>query len=300
MIFVIVGPTGIGKSSLSELYAKKHDAFIVNGDAFQCYKEMNIGTAKPPIASRNETTHFLFDIRSIEQGYTIFDYQQDLRQVLNRLLEKQKDIIIVGGSGLYLKSALYDFELSIPQQNYDMSRFNDLSDEELHHHLEEIDYEESQKIHFKNRKRVLRAIQIYYESGETKSALLSKQEHKLLYPVTFVGLELENRENLYELINQRVDQMLEEGLLEEVKELYEKYGDSLRAFQAIGYKEIMEYYRGDISLQDAISKVKKNTRNYAKRQYTYFKNQLPINWFKSKEEALEFMEKIKENKKCSY
>ena len=295
MIFVIVGPTGIGKSSLSELYAKKHDAFIVNGDAFQCYKEMNIGTAKPSPESRNEKTNFLFDIRSVEEGYTIFDYQKDLRSTLDNLLKEYKDIIIVGGSGLYLKSALYDFELSTPQQNYDMSRFDNLSDEELHKHLEEIDFEESQKIHFKNRKRVLRAIQIYYESGETKTALLSKQEHKLLYPVTFIGLELENRDNLYQLINERVDKMLNEGLLEEVKALFEKYGDSLRAFQAIGYKEIMEYFRGELSLEEAISKVKKNTRNYAKRQYTYFKNQLPINWFKTKEEALEFMENIGEN-----
>lgn len=295
MIFVIVGPTGIGKSSLSELYAKKHDAFIVNGDAFQCYKEMNIGTAKPSPESRNEKTNFLFDIRSVEEGYTIFDYQKDLRSTLDNLLKECKDIIIVGGSGLYLKSALYDFELSTPQQNYDMSRFDNLSDEELHKHLEEIDFEESQKIHFKNRKRVLRAIQIYYESGETKTALLSKQEHKLLYPVTFIGLELENRDNLYQLINERVDKMLNEGLLEEVKALFEKYGDSLRAFQAIGYKEIMEYFKGELSLEEAISKVKKNTRNYAKRQYTYFKNQLPINWFKTKEEALEFMENIGEN-----
>ena len=295
MIFVIVGPTGIGKSSLSEVYALKHDAFIINGDAFQCYKEMNIGTAKPPRENRNEKTNFLFDIRSVEEGYTIFDYQKDLRSTLDSLLKEGKDIIIVGGSGLYLKSALYDFELSTSQQSYDMGKFDNLSDEQLHKHLEGIDFEESQKIHFKNRKRVLRAIQIYYESGETKTALLSKQEHKLLYPVTFVGLELENRENLYELINERVDIMLKEGLLEEVKSLFEKYGDSLRAFQAIGYKEIMQYFKGELSLEEAISKVKKNTRNYAKRQYTYFKNQLPINWFKTKEEALEFMENIGEN-----
>ena len=295
MIFVIVGPTGIGKSSLSEVYAFKHDAFIINGDAFQCYKEMNIGTAKPPRENRNEKTNFLFDIRSVEEGYTIFDYQKDLRSTLDSLLKEGKDIIIVGGSGLYLKSALYDFELSTSQQSYDMGKFDNLSDEQLHKHLEEIDFEESRKIHFKNRKRVLRAIQIYYESGETKTALLSKQEHKLLYPVTFVGLELENRENLYELINERVDIMLKEGLLEEVKSLFEKYGDSLRAFQAIGYKEIMQYFKGELSLEEAISKVKKNTRNYAKRQYTYFKNQLPINWFKTEEEALEFMENIGEN-----
>ena len=290
MIYVIVGPTGVGKSSLALSYAKRNDALIINGDAFQCYKEMLIGTAKPSSEERNIVPHYLFDIASVTTPYTIYDYQKDLRKTLDELLKTGKDLIIVGGSGLYLKSALYDFDLAESNANVDMSKYEKLDNDSLYQELVNIDYEASLLIHKNNRKRVLRAIQIYLEAGEKKSTLIAKQQHKLLYDVTFIGLEKEDRQDLYNLINLRVDKVIEEGLLLEIESLMKKFPISLRAFQAIGYKEIMEAYQNKTSIDLAIELVKKNSRNYAKRQYTYFKNQLPVNWFSSLEAALKFME----------
>lgn len=288
MIFVIVGPTGVGKSRLSIEYAQKKGAFIVNGDAFQCYKEMNIGTAKPTLEERNKAPHHLFDIASVENTYTIYDYQRDLRNKLDELSKYNKDIIIVGGSGLYLKSSLYDFTLNENVSPVDMSLYDNLTNEELHKVLESIDLEESKKIHFNNRKRVLRAIQIYLESGQKKSDIIKNQEHKLLYDVEFIGLTKTSREELYSLIDKRVDKMIEDGLIDEVKELMKKYPSSLRAFQAIGYKELMSNIDSE-DLSETISLIKQKTRNYAKRQYTYFNNQLPVKWFDTYEEALSYM-----------
>ena len=288
MIFVIVGPTGVGKSRLSIEYAQKKGAFIVNGDAFQCYKEMNIGTAKPTLEERNKAPHHLFDIASVENTYTIYDYQRDLRNKLDELSKYDKDIIIVGGSGLYLKSSLYDFTLNENVSPVDMSLYDNLTNEELHKVLESIDLEESKKIHFNNRKRVLRAIQIYLESGQKKSDIIKNQEHKLLYDVEFIGLTKTSREELYSLIDKRVDKMIEDGLIDEVKGLMKKYPSSLRAFQAIGYKELMSNIDSE-DLSETISLIKQKTRNYAKRQYTYFNNQLPVKWFDTYEEALSYM-----------
>lgn len=288
MIFVIVGPTGVGKSSLALEYSLKHDALIVNGDVFQCYKEMNIGTAKPPLEERKKVPHYLFDIATVTKEYTIYDYQKDLRKTLDELIPLNKDIIIVGGSGLYLKSSLYDFNLNEVKNKVDMSLYEKMDNETLYKKLQDIDLEASKNIHPNNRKRVIRAIEIYLESGEKKSDIINKQEHKLLYDVCFIGLS-KQREELYSLINQRVDKMVEDGLVEEVRSLMEQYPTSLRAFQAIGYKELMEGLK-TTPLSDIINLIKQRTRNYAKRQYTYFNHQLPVNWFSSKSDALKFME----------
>lgn len=290
MIFVIVGPTGVGKSSLALEYAKKHNAYIVNGDAFQCYKEMNIGTAKPSIEERSILPHYLFDIATVDIPYTIFEYQRDLRNTLDHLLKENKDIVIVGGSGLYLKSALYDFTLNEQKTSIDMSKYDSFTNEELYEELKRYDEPAAVDIHPNNRKRVLRAIEIYLESGKRKSDIIAEQEHKLLYDVKFIGLSRESRDELYSLIDKRVLKMFEEGLLDEVKSLIDRHDSSLRAFQAIGYKEIIEGLKNNESLDNIISLIQKNTRNYAKRQYTYFRNQLPVNWFNSKQEAYNFME----------
>lgn len=292
MIFVIVGPTGVGKSTLGLNFAKNNNAVIVNGDAFQCYKEMNIGTAKPSIEERNIVPHYLFDIATVDVSYTIFDYQKDLRNIINELLPLNRDIVIVGGSGLYLKSALYDFTLNEQKTIVDMEKYNNLSNEELFEELKNMDEESAETIHPNNRKRVLRAIEIYLESGKKKSEIIASQEHKLLYDVTFIGLSRENREEVYQLIDLRVNKMIEEGLVEEVQNLLKNHSPSLRAFQAIGYKELIEGFEINRPLQETIALIQKNTRNYAKRQYTYFKNQLNVNWFNSQKEALEFMEKL--------
>ena len=288
MIFVIVGPTGVGKSSLALEYAKKHDAYIVNGDAFQCYKEMNIGTAKPSLEERSTLPHYLFDIATVDIPYTIFEYQRDLRNTLDTLLKSGKDIIIVGGSGLYLKSALYDFTLNEQKVSIDMSKYDSFTNEELYEELKRYDEPASKDIHPNNRKRVLRAIEIYLESGKRKSDIIAEQEHKLLYDVKFVGLSRESRDELYSLIDKRVLKMFEDGLLDEVKLLIEKHDSSLRAFQAIGYKELMENL-DKVDINDIISLIKQKTRNYAKRQYTYFNHQMPVKWFDNYLEAFNYM-----------
>lgn len=293
MIIALVGPTGIGKSSLALKVAKEVNGEIVNCDAFQIYKYLNIGTAKPSLEERSLVPHHLFDYVEPDYPFSVYDYQVSLRNKIEELQNKKVPIILVGGTGLYLKASLYDFSLNKEEERIDLSEYEKLNNEELHLVLEKLDLEESKKIHFNNRKRVLRAIEICLSQGKKKSEIIASQEHKLLYDVTFVGLT-KDREELYELINKRVDVMFEQGLLEEVKELLTKYDSNLRSFQAIGYKEIIEGLANNSSLEEIKDLIKRNSRRYAKRQYTYFENQLDVNWFDSQDKAFNFiLERIK-------
>ena len=287
MMISIVGPTGVGKSSLALELAKRVGGEIVNCDAFQIYKYMDIGTAKPTLEERSEVKHHLFDYVEPDYSFSVYDYQVTLRNKIKELEEKNIPIILVGGTGLYLKAALYDFNLHKEEVRVDMSEYEKLDNEELHKKLEELDYEESLKIHFNNRKRVLRAIEICLGQGRKKSEMVEEQEHKLLYDVTIIGLT-RDREELYEAINKRVDIMFEQGLMEEVKGLISKYPSDLRAFQAIGYKEIIEGLKENKSEEEIKELIKKNSRRYAKRQFTYFNHQLNVIWFDDKKDALEF------------
>lgn len=295
MIICIVGPTGVGKSKLALALAKKVNGEIINGDAFQIYKEMDIGTAKPTLKERQEVPHHLFDYVDPTYSFSVFDYQQTLRNKIKELEERNVPIIVCGGTGLYLKASFYDFNLNKQESSIDMSEYEKMSNEELYEILKKVDFEETKVIHMNNRKRVLRAIQIYLETGKPKSEQIKEQEHKPIYDVTFIGLTRE-REELYSLINTRVDLMFKEGLLEEVVGLMGKYPHDLRAFQAIGYKEIIEGRKNEASLEEMKELIKKNSRNYAKRQFTYFNNQLTVNWFEKVEDALAFGIEILERK----
>ena len=288
MIIALVGPTGIGKSSLALKVAKEVQGEIVNCDAFQIYKYMDIGTAKPSLEERTIVPHHLFDYVEPTYSFSVYDYQVSLRNKIKELKEKNVPIILVGGTGLYLKASLYDFDLNKEEERIDMSEYEKLSSEELHKVLEKLDYQESLKIHMNNRKRVLRAIEICLTQGMKKSELIAKQEHKLLYDVCFVGLT-KNRQELYDNINKRVDIMFENGLMDEVKNLLKVYPDDLRSFQAIGYKEIIDGLKNNLSEEDIKEAIKKNSRRYAKRQYTYFENQLDVNWFDTHDEAFNFI-----------
>ena len=287
MIIVITGPTCMGKSETALEIAKVFDAEIINGDAFQCYKEMNIGVAKPPKEYLEKVPHHLYSFVEVNHNYSIAEYQSNLRNKINELLSKERNIIIVGGSGLYIRSALYDYKFD-ENQEVDMSKYLAMDNRTLHDELRKIDEVEAEKIHMNNRKRVLRAIEIYLSSGEAKSKIISKQEHKPIYDVKFFVRDIDRNE-LYKRINLRVDQMMKDGLLNEVKDLYKKYGDSPRAFQAIGYKELISYLKGEISLNDATELIKKNTRNYAKRQLTYIRHQFPVQFYKNNEDLLEII-----------
>ena len=277
MIIVITGPTCMGKSETALEVAKAIDAEIINGDAFQCYKEMNIGVAKPSDAYLKQIPHHLYSFVDINHDYSIAEYQTNLRNEIDKLLSKGKNIVIVGGSGLYIRSALYDYEFE-ENKTVDMTKYIEMDNRTLHDELRKIDSVEAVKIHMNNRKRVLRAI--------------SEQEHKPIYGVNFFVRDID-REELYSRINKRVDLMVKKGLVKEAKSLFDKYGDSPRALQAIGYKELFPYFKGEYSLEEAIELIKQNTRNYAKRQLTYIRHQFPVKYYKNTQDLLEIINNVK-------
>lgn len=279
MIIVITGPTCMGKSETALEVAKVLNAEIVNGDAFQCYKEMDIGVAKPPKEYFNIVPHHLFSFVDVNRNYSIADYQKDFRRVVDEILSRKKNVVVVGGSGLYIRSAIYDYEFA-KQSKVDMSRFERMSNEELHAELAKIDPSQAKIIHPNNRKRVLRALEIFIAEGKTKTEVLECQQHKLIYDAQFFVREMD-RQNLYSLIDARVDKMFDKGLLNEVKNIVAKYGKKSNALQAIGYKELIPVLEGNQTLEFGIEQIKKNSRNYAKRQVTYIKHQFPVVFYKN-------------------
>ncbi len=263
MIICIVGPTGVGKTKMSIELAKKLDALIVNADAVQIYKYLNIGSAKIKDEEKENIKHLLFDIKEPNEEYSIKDYQDDLRKILEQY--KDRNIILVGGSGLYMCAGLMDYRFydDINEQNYDT-----LSNYELYKLV--LDKDKNSKIDKNNRVRMIR--------------FLKRPNENIVEPVVlydnvyFIGLTTD-RNRLYEIINNRVDKMFNEGLLDEAKYLFNKYPDSNILKRAIGYKELLDYINGKYSLEEAKELIKKNSRHYAKRQYTWFNNKMDIKWF---------------------
>ena len=277
-VIVIVGPTGVGKTKLSIELAKRYNGEIINGDSMQIYKEMNIGTAKIKDEEKEGIPHHLFSILSINESNSIYDFQKLVRNKIEEIASRNKLPIIVGGTGLYLKACLYDYEFKESNDNSElMKKYENYTNEELHNILKELDLESASKIHFNNRRRVLRAIEICL-SGESKSSVEAKQEHKLIYDAIIIGLTMD-RNKLHQVQDTRVDQMIEEGLIKEVETIINNpYFINSTASQAIGYKEFIPYFNKEIDLSNAIEQVKIHTHQYAKRQYTFFKNQLNVNW----------------------
>ena len=274
----------MGKSETALEVARNFNAEIVNGDAFQIYKEMNIGVAKPPKEYFSIVRHHLFSFVDVNHEYSIAEYQKDLRNTVDEILSRGKNVVIVGGSGLYIRSALYDYEFS-NESKVDMSIYENMTNEELHKELEMIDSEQAKIIHMNNRKRVLRAIEIFKTQGKTKSEIIQEQEHKLLYDAKFFVRNMD-RAVLYSLIDKRVDKMIDDGLLEEVEDIFHKFGKNCKALQAIGYKELIPVIEGAYTLDEGIELVKKNSRNYAKRQVTFIKHQFPVVFYENTQELL--------------
>ena len=270
MIYVIVGPTGVGKTKLSVELAKKLNAEIINADSMQVYKELNIGTAKVKEEEKEGVPHHLFDIVEVDTLYTVYDYQKDARKKFEEIESRGKNVILVGGTGLYIRSCLYDYQF---QEEDHSETFDDLSNEEL---LEKIySYTDSSSVHPNNRKRLVRLLN-RLQNGETN--LNPKSDS--IYNFYMIGLTT-SRETLYEKINARVDSMVEEGLFQEVEELYRKNIHSKAIETGIGYKELYRYFDGKLTKEEAIEEVKKNSRHYAKRQYTFFNHQFPVHWFET-------------------
>jgi tRNA dimethylallyltransferase len=267
-IIVIVGPTGVGKTKLSIELAKKIDAEIINGDSVAIYKECNIGSAKPTIEERENIPHHLLDIKSVEEDYTVFDYQRDCRKKIEEITSRGKRVIIVGGTGLYIKAALYNYQF---QEGTTYKEYTDKTNEEL---LEEIKtYSLETYPEVENRKRLVRLLN-KLENNEP----ITNYKDECLYPIQVIGLTT-SRDLLYERINKRVDQMIENGLLEEINSLKEKYLHSRILNSGIGYKEFYDYLYNNKSLEEVIEEIKKNSRRFAKRQYTFFNHQMNTNWF---------------------
>ena len=288
MLIVIVGPTGSGKTEVALKVAEFYNAPIINADAFQIYQDMNVGTAKVAINSEEYKKHYLLDIVKPDQTYSVKQYQEDFRKLYIGLRKQFENIVICGGTGLYIKAALYDYRFE-DEQEVDVSDLDEMSNLQLYEILSSLDPKATETIHINNRKRVIRAIQIARTHKLNKSEEIEKQEHRLYFggeTVKFLFLN-PNREQLYANINARVDHMLKNGLVNEVKDLLKKYKLSQTAKAAIGYKEVIDYLDGKYSFDECSELIKKRTRNYAKRQVTFFKHQLPCVEYDSKEALLQ-------------
>ena len=262
MKIFIMGPTGVGKTKLSVELAKLYDAYIINCDAVQVYKGLDIGSAKVTEEEKCGIKHFLFDIKNPDEEYSVKDYQTDLRNLFDKY--SKKNLIIVGGTGLYATAGAYDYRFN-DEEKKDYSNY---SLEELYKLAKEKDI--NCNIDKNNRIRLERFLQ---------KDLTSLEEPTLLYnDAIFIGLTT-SRENLYKIINKRVDKMIDNGLVQEVKNLYTNYPKSKILKRAIGYKEIIDYLENKITLEEAVDEIKKNSRHYAKRQYTWFNNKMDIKWF---------------------
>ena len=267
-IIVIVGPTGVGKTKLSIELAKKIDAEIINGDSVAIYKDLDIGSAKPTVEERENIPHHLIDVRTVEEEYSVFDYQKDVRKLIDDITSRNKRVIIVGGTGLYIKAALYDYDFD---EGTTYNEYSDLSNEQILNKLKE--YTEDIDIHINNRKRLIRLLN-KYENNET----INHNKDKLLYPTKVIGLTTD-RDYLYERINNRVDKMITNGLLDEIKSLKPYYLSSRVLNTGIGYKEFYSHLYENKSLEETINEIKQDSRRYAKRQYTFFKHQFDTKWF---------------------
>lgn len=268
MIIVITGPTGVGKTKMSVELAKRINAEIINGDSMQVYKELDIATAKIKEEEKENITHHLFDIVDKTYNYSVYDYQRDCREKIDEIQSRGKNIIIVGGTGLYIKAALYNYNFNKEENIYD---FSCMDDNEILDKIKE--YDPNTNIHVNNRKRLERELTKIMNNTTSLG-----KGNEILYPFTIIGLTTE-RSELYERINNRVDKMVEDGLIIEAKSLYDANIHSKAINTGIGYKELYKYFDGEIILDEALDLIKKNSRHYAKRQYTFFNNQFNMNWF---------------------
>ena len=284
MILVLTGPTGSGKSALALSLAKRLNGAVINADAYQVYQELNIATAKPSEEVRMAAPHYLFDFVPLDSDYNVAEYQSDLRAEIYELSKTDRPIIIAGGTGLYIKAGLFDYVFP-EEKAVDMSPYESLDENALYQKACEIDPEGAKQIHPHNKRRVLRLIEYFLANGKKRSEAVSSQEHKPLFDVRFYGLDVE-RENLYPLVEERVEKMFNAGLEEENLALVKKYGRAPRAFQAIGVKEFFPYWDGKASLEETKNLIKENTRHYVKKQMTWFRHQFPIAWIKGEEDLL--------------
>ncbi len=279
MIIVVVGPTGVGKTKMSIALAKHYKAEIISSDSMQIYKKMDIATAKVTEEEKEGIIHHLIDIKDVNEDYSVYDYQKDARKILNKLISENKNVVVVGGTGLYLKALLYNYEF---KENTNKKDYSNYSNDELYKMVKRID--DRTKIHVNNRQRLESYLNNHNKNDNIKS-------DKMMYKFKIIGLT-RPRSELYDMINKRVDKMLDAGLEKEARYFYDNKINSKAIKTAIGYKELYEYFDNKISYNDAVELIKKKSRNYAKRQYTWFNNQFNVKWFNI--DSKEFNNTIKE------
>lgn len=284
-VIAIVGPTAVGKTALSIELAKKLDGEIINGDSMQVYRDLNIGTAKITPEEMGGVPHHLLDILEPTDSFSVADYQQAVREKITEIQARGKMPIIVGGTGLYVQAVLYDFRFTeekidegVREAYY--TALEQVGPEAMHARLAAVDPETAKTIHPNNTRRVIRALEMAEHSDVKKSNDAQHQGEKALYHHLIIGLNMD-REKLYERINLRVDMMLEQGLVDEVRGLYDRDIRDVQAIRAIGYKELYDYFDGRETFEQAIENLKQNSRRYAKRQLTYFRNKMDITWYDS-------------------
>lgn len=292
-LIAIVGPTAVGKTELSIRLAKALNGEIINGDAFQIYKGLDIGTAKVTEEEKEGIVHHLIDVYEPDEPYSVYKFKQDFTEIVDDIHSRGKLPILVGGTGLYVQSVLYDYQLEeedissekmeiIKNKLKELSNFTNI---ELHNYLKEFDPETASTVHQNNRKRVERSIEFYLKTKKTLSERKKSQTFSGKYSTILVGIEM-SREILYERINMRVDMMLQRGLLREVSNLVEEGYEHSQSMQAIGYKELIPVVKGEIDIETSKEQIKQNSRRYAKRQMTWFKNKMNVTWFQRDKQSL--------------
>ena len=284
-VVVVIGPTSVGKTALSIALAKQHNGEIISGDSIQVYRELNIASAKVSMDERKEVKHHLIDILAINDNYSVAEFQRNCRILIDEITAQQKLPMIVGGTGFYIKAALYDY--LFVDENKAIKDFSSYSNDDLMSYLKQLDPQTALTIHINNRKRLVRAIEMAI-NGVKKSDVLLQQQHKPIYDAFLIGLTMP-RDRLYERINARVDSMFENGLFNEIDQLVQKYPElfSYQSMLGIGYREWQPYYEKKATLEQVKDEIKKHSRQFAKRQYTWFNNQMNVKWYDIEEENLQ-------------
>lgn len=281
-VLAIVGSTASGKTAVSVELAKKIGGEIVSADSRLIYRDFDIGTAKPTAEERCGIPHYMIDIIPPERLYSAGDYKKDASEAVEKIISKGRIPIVVGGTGFYVRSLLGGLDIpDVPaDENFraEMDKFvEDYGRQALYDKLAAIDKTTADKLHYNDNVRVTRALEIFHATGKTMSEISSMS--KPPYEVFYAGLNARDRAYLYDRANRRVDKMIESGLVDEVHRLVQKYGRTLPILKTLGYKEICEYFDGKISLEEAVGLIKKHTRNYAKRQLTWFRANPEIHWY---------------------
>ena len=287
-VIVICGPTASGKTALSIELAKQINGEIVSSDSMQIYKDMNIGTAKPTLEEMQGIKHYLIGYISPEERYSVSDYKTDAKKAIREIIGKGKMPIVVGGTGLYLDSLIYEIEyLDIKlDEEYRKQLEKEVEEkglEELYERAKQIDAKAIEKISTNDKKRILRILEIYHATGKTKTQLeIESRKKEVEYDYKVYALDWD-RQKLYDRINKRVDMMIEQGLIEEVQQLLEKYNVFPTAMQGLGYKEVVDYLENKLTKEEMIEKIKMESRRYAKRQLTWFRKNKQTIWLNAED-----------------